>query len=325
MARIRLIVALTAAVALQTATIHAAGIIIDHNDTDITALTEADINRAKADLHIAYGHTSHGSQVTSGMNGLVGFANGGGKGLSLPTDIFAWNNGGSGGALDLHDYFAPGDLGNPNRTAWADETRDYLDDPANADVNVVMWSWCGQADTSEANINIYLNTMSQLEAEADYADVSFVYMTGHLVGTGLTGNLHLRNEQIRDYCNANGKILYDFEDIESYDPDGAYYGDKDANDYCDYDSDGNGSLDGNWALEWQTDPSHVEDVDWYKVSAAHSQALNGNQKAYAAWALWTEIAAANSAATVPEPSTFALLASGLLGLFVCRRARRRIR
>jgi hypothetical protein len=30
------------------------------------------------------------------------------------------------------------------------------------------------------------------------------------------------------------KILYDFEDIESYDPDGEYYGDLDVTDSCDY-------------------------------------------------------------------------------------------
>ena len=62
--------------------------------------------------------------------------------------------------------------------------------------------------------------------EKDYPYVRFVYMTGHTNGTGLSGNLHLRNQQIRDYCNANKKILYDFEDIESYDPDGKYFGDK---------------------------------------------------------------------------------------------------
>ncbi len=47
-----------------------------HSDTDITALTEAAINQAKERLHIAYCHTSHGSQLTTGMSGLVGFANG---------------------------------------------------------------------------------------------------------------------------------------------------------------------------------------------------------------------------------------------------------
>jgi hypothetical protein len=113
-------------------------------------------------------------------------------------------------------------------------------------------------------------------------------MTGHLDGGGEQGNLHQRNEQIRDYCRGNGKILYDFADIESYDPDGNAYLAKRANDNCDYDSDGDGIRDKNWAIDWQN--SHVEGVDWYSCSAAHSQALNGNLKAYAAWWLWSCLA-----------------------------------
>ena len=266
-----------------------AAIIIDHTCTDITQIPESAIEQTKMNLHIAYGHTSHGSQLTTGMSGLVGFANNGGLGLSLPTDIFSWNNGGTGGALDFDDYFKSGDLGNPDRTTWADRTREYLDDPANSDVNVIIWSWCGQADTSEENIDLYLSLMSQLEI--DYTDVNFVYMTGHANGTGETGNLHLRNQQIRNYCIVNNKVLYDFYDIECYDPDGSYFGDKLVNDNCDYDSDGDGSRDANWAIEWQN--SHTEGVDWYNCSSAHSQPLNANRKAYAAWWMMARLAGWN--------------------------------
>ena len=52
-------------------------------------------------------------------------------------------------------------------------------------------------------------------------------MTGHLDGTGPSGNLYARNDQIRDYCVANGKVLFDFADIESWDPGGVYYPDED--------------------------------------------------------------------------------------------------
>ena len=67
-------------------------IIIDHNCTDITQIPQSAIQQAKDTLSIAYGHTSHGSQLITGMNGLIAFANGGGLGLSLPTDIFAWSD-----------------------------------------------------------------------------------------------------------------------------------------------------------------------------------------------------------------------------------------
>jgi hypothetical protein len=275
--------------------VEAAPIVIDHTRTNINELSQADIVNAKNDLHIAYGHTSHGSQVTSGMSDLVGFANGHGRNLNLPTNIFAWNNGGTGGALDLHDYAMGGDVG--YYPDWVDNTHGYLGavnpttgrGSANADVNVIIWSWCGQAaGYSELQmINQYLTPMTSLENE--YWGVKFVYMTCHLDGTGVSGNLNQRNNQIRTYCQTNNKILYDFADIESYDPDGlTNYMPLMCNDNCYYDSDGNGSLDKNWAIDWQS--SHTINEDWYYCDTAHSQSLNGNLKAYAAWALWTDIA-----------------------------------
>ena len=102
-------------------------IIADHTSTEITAVPQYWIEEAKQTLHIAYGHTSHGSQLTDGMSGLVAFANGGGKGLALPDDIFAWNNGGTGGALDLHDYAMGGDVG--YYPQWVENTESYLGNP----------------------------------------------------------------------------------------------------------------------------------------------------------------------------------------------------
>jgi hypothetical protein len=251
------------------------GIIIDHTSVKLATIPSDWISAAKEKLHIAYSHTSHGSQLTEGMSGLISF-----KGAS-----YSWNNGGSNGALDLHDYAISGDLGNPDRTSWASGTRNYL--AANPDVNVIIWSWCGEvSNASEADITTYLTLMNSLEY--DFPEVKFVYMTGHLDGSGLTGNLHLRNEQIRDFCRNNKKILYDFADIECYNPDGVYFGDKKPNDACQYDTNGDGSLDGNWALEWQN--SHTRGVDWFNCSAAHTQPVNANQKAYAAWWLWARLA-----------------------------------
>ena len=265
-------------------------IIANHTIAKLSLLPDEWIDSAKANLHIAYGHTSHGSQLITGMEGLVNW-----KGAQ-----YAFNEGGLNGALDVDDYAFPGasDLGNPDRTAWATATRNYLNNPENYDVNVVIWSWCGQVSSAtEADINTYLDLMNGLEN--DYQNVKFVYMTGHLDGTGTNGNLNLRNEQIRNYCLTNGKILYDFNDIESYDPDGIYYLDKYANDNCDYDSDGNGSLDKNWAIDWQN--SHIINVDWYDCSAAHSQPLNGNLKTYAAWWLWAKLAGWDSATGIDNP------------------------
>ncbi|MBN1926541.1 MAG: hypothetical protein JW798_11975 [Prolixibacteraceae bacterium] len=260
-------------------------IIIDHNCTRIEQIPVEFINKAREDLKVVYGHTSHGSQLISGMDGLDNFMQG--KGYDSGTFGFNWD--GSGGALLLHDapFDNAYDLGNPNFSAWASDTRQYLNN--HPEINVVMWSWCGQVSwASDSDMNTYLSLMNDLEAE--FENVVFVYMTGHLDGGGIEGTLNRNNNKIRDFCNENNKILYDFADIESYDPDGqtnymALY----ANDNCDYTD--SGGEERNWATEWQQ--SHTKDVDWYSCSAAHSQALNGNLKAYAAWWLFARLAGWN--------------------------------
>ncbi len=231
------------------------------------------IIHAKNTLHIAYQHTSHGSQIIDGMNALPAFK----EGLGGTADLYDYNS------TFLRDGAMPSvpDVGYPG---WDNATRDYLDDPANVDCNVIMWSWCGQASsqTEQSMIDHYLAPMALLEI--DYPNVLFVYMTGHVDGSGLEGNLHMRNEQIRNHCMSGNRILFDFADIESYNPDGNYYGDKYVTDNCDWDD---GEDSGNWALDWQA--THTEDVDWYSCSCAHSQALNGNLKTYAIWWLWAKL------------------------------------
>jgi len=267
----------TAAAATTAAATQRAAILVDHTTVALAQIPAEWIDRARTALHVAYGHTSHGSQLTTGMTGLVAFRG----------SAYAYRSGGTGGALDLRDtpFSGASDLGSPSRTAWVAATRTYLaGQPA---VNVVMWSWCGQvSDATAADIDAYLSAMSALEEE--FPGVRFVYMTGHLDGTGLSGNLHLRNEQIRQYCRSRGKVLYDFADIETYDPDGRYYGDRIPNDACDYDLNGDGKRDRNWATDWQN--SHARGVDWFECASAHSQPLNANMKAYAAWWLFARLA-----------------------------------
>ncbi|MGD8786256.1 MAG: hypothetical protein PVJ60_02435 [Phycisphaerales bacterium] len=258
-------------------------LVIDHTCTDITQIPEWAFLQTKTLLHIAYAHTSHGAQITGGMRGLVDFANRGGKGLSLPEDILAWNDGGSDGALDFHDYAMGDDVG--YYPQWINRTRAYLDDPRNADVNVIIWSWCGQVDSKYVNnslFNEYIIPMSQLEM--DYPDVTFVYMTGH-VDHWDDANNKAANQIIRKYCIANNKALYDFADIESHDPNGTYY--PFPHDNCDYYASLSGARLGNWAEEWQD--SHVLGIDWYQCDSPHSQPLNANQKAYAAWWLFARL------------------------------------
>ncbi|MFH1188717.1 MAG: PGF-pre-PGF domain-containing protein [bacterium] len=208
-------------------------------------------------FNISYGHTSHGSQIVTGM-----------QMLSSQNSTYTYTTGSLG---FLCDMCISGDLGNPNRTAWAAVTRTHLNG-AGAKRHVIMWSWCGQVDGTESDINLYLNLMNQLEK--DYPNVIFIYMTGHLTGTGPTGNLYARNNQIRNYALANNKILFDFADIESYNPDGTYY--PTESDAC------------NWCSTWcstHTCPSCG--------SCAHSHCFNCYNKGKAFWYMMARLAGWN--------------------------------
>ncbi len=172
--------------------------VFDHRAVDdFAAVTPADCEAIRAAHRIYYGHTSHGSQIVTGMRMLAAEN----ACYQLP---------------EFHEV--SDDLGTAGDVSWAAVTRAFLDAHP-GEVDVVMWSWCGgvSGNTVEG-IDAYLAAMAALES--DYPDVTFVYMTGHLDGSGTGGTLWPRNEQIRAWCRDHGKVLFDFAAIETYDPAG---------------------------------------------------------------------------------------------------------
>ncbi|MBW2735196.1 MAG: hypothetical protein JRH20_22670 [Deltaproteobacteria bacterium] len=183
------------------------GLLADHTASGaFSSISTAALGAARAKFgKIFYGHTSHGGQIVSGLNMLETED---GTKYAMPT---------------LVEY--DGDLGHDGDTAWVTATKNALS-AADHGIKMVVWSWCGGAsDNTTAGINTYLTEMNALEQA--YPDIVFVYMTGHLDGTGPTGPLYTSNNQIRTYCKDHSKVLFDFADIESYDPDGTYYPDED--------------------------------------------------------------------------------------------------
>lgn len=255
---------------LNTKQIHTAPIIADHKSLDLQQIPISYIAKGKKEFGIAYGHTSHGSQIVSGMYQLM-----------QKDDRYSYGESGSHNVLTLFDREPHGDLGNPNRSVWERRTRQMLDEGW-GDVNLVVWSWCGQvSNATEEDIDLYLNLMQGLER--DYSGVAFVYMTGHLDGSGEYGNLHLRNEQIRQFCRTNNKILFDFADIERFDPDGNDFLASNGDDTCSYIVN---DTKQNWATEWcEKNPNKCKDY-----TCAHSEALNCDRKAAAFWWMIGQIA-----------------------------------
>lgn len=229
-------------------------LIADHSSVAaFEQIPSAFIDSVKSNFRIFYGHTSHGSQIVSGMSMV--------RSENIACD---YNNGDN--TLYLSEY--SDDLGGDGDTTWVPITRTRLNQQA--DINMVVWSWCGGVSSNTAEgINIYLNALNGLEE--DYPNVTFIYMTGHLDGSGVDGNLYARNNQIRQYCADNNKVLFDFADIESYAPDGTYY--PDETDSC------------GWCYNWcaQNDCAECD-------QCAHSHCFNCYLKGKAFWWLMARLA-----------------------------------
>lgn len=259
------------------------GIIIDHTCTDISKIPDSMVLNAKNQLKIGYGHTSHGSQLVTGIQSF--------RGSASDTYYFDYSSWGLEPGTFLNDYWGnaggASDLGSNGDLQWRDATIAMLNNPNN-DRNVVIWSWCGGcSDNTPTGIQTYLDAMNQLEQL--YPNITFVYMTGH-ADTWSDANLKARNKQIKDYCIANNKILFDFFDIESYDPDGNYH--EFVDDACNYYSSAGGTNLGNWASEWlnSNSSSELASIASSCEDCAHSEKLNCVLKGRAFWWLMARLA-----------------------------------
>ncbi|MCP4691003.1 MAG: hypothetical protein GY859_23335, partial [Desulfobacterales bacterium] len=204
-------------------------IIIDHNCTDLTRIPPYWRDAAK-NVRVHYGHTSHGGQLTEGLDALEGIdpnysvavrVSDGSAGLppvETPPALRIYDGNPPGTYIEPQDYWESED--GLSRTRAVVNTGDY---------DVSMWAWCGQLSWWESwQVQDYLDTMNTLDTQ--YPDIPFVYFTGHLASGDPT--LKQNNDQIRSYVSENNKVLYDFADIELYDPAGVLY--ANGGDGCDW-------------------------------------------------------------------------------------------
>lgn len=221
-------------------TMGASAIIADHTTcSKFDSIPAARFQQIRSTTKIFYGHTSHGSQIVTGLQML----------RKQEPSKYAKPTIREADGIDLGD------------SAWVTRTRTHLADYLNT--NVVIWSWCGQLSWyTTQQVNQYLSQMNELEQA--YPNVTFIYMTGHLDGNGPRNTLYKNNRTIRTYCRTRNKVLFDFADIESYNPNGAYF--PFNTDACE------------WCLSWcetNTCPSCVD--------CAHSHCFNCFQKGKAFW------------------------------------------
>jgi hypothetical protein len=200
----------------------AASFTINHLHTDISKIPTRWIDAARA-LTVAFAHTSHGSQILTGLQWLetqdaryniaVRTTN---EGTGLPSDVSALRLY-DGNNVPNNDYITP-------ELYWSTTTgMNYTRSVAQTgQFKLAGWAWCGQQSTNTLqDVNQYLNTLNTFETE--FPDMRFIYFTGHTDGSGSSGTLQRNNDLVRQYVSGNQKILFDFADIESYDPSGTYY------------------------------------------------------------------------------------------------------
>lgn len=196
------------------------GIIIDHTCTDLSRIPAAWIDSVQAKCRLHYAHTSHGGQLTSGLERIENTN----PTYDVARELYLLPNvSGSFCIFDgqeWNDYISPEDY-------WLthdgmNQTRSTLNN--NPTINYSMWSWCTQLNWyTGAETQTYLDSLSKLESE--FPDVTFIYMTGnaqawnghHSYSSDEEGhNRFLRNEQIRQYCQQRNKVLFDFADIDAW-------------------------------------------------------------------------------------------------------------
>ncbi len=241
-------------------------VIVDHTCVNLDIVPERWISEAKSDLRVHYAHTSHGGQITIGLERLMA------SNSSLGVDIGDNYLPDSSGLLCIYDGNDGESYITPDLYWQAPDglqmTQNTLD--ANPEISISLWSWCTQLDYySEESVQEYLDAMAYLESQNP--DVTFIYMTGNAQATDEGGyNRWLRNQMIREYCIQNGKVLFDFADLDSWSN-----GEQATYEYVDGDT---------------TYSVPVEHPDFHGDEAGHTTFTSCEQKARAFWYMMAMLA-----------------------------------
>jgi hypothetical protein len=178
-------------------------------------------------LTLHYAHTSHGYRVIEGIDYLQNYVSSSKYAVninyagtpSLPSGsnalrIYDGNN------LGGDDTYVTPELYWNSAEGIAD-TRSVV---STGDYDYSMWGWCGQMGTyyDTSYINNYVNVMKDFED--DYApNTRFILMTGHTEALDNWANWQTNANIVKNFARNNNMILFDYGDMDQYDPNGNSY------------------------------------------------------------------------------------------------------
>ncbi len=177
-------------------------LVIDHKCTDLAKIPEEWIRKAGALLRVQYASGAFPDDLNRGLDALT--AKEGGPGALYLIQ----------GQPQLHllsaikpEFFWRGS--GPTLTVNAVET---------LGLNVTGWSWGKELENGGTqDVREYLRSMGSMED--GHKAVKFIYFTAP-ARSALSSRANL-NAEIRKYCREKGKILFDWEDLDSW-----YKGDR---------------------------------------------------------------------------------------------------
>jgi hypothetical protein len=182
----------------------AQAIVVDHRCVDLSAIPDEYVSWAAAE-RVLLRHASVGQGIGWGLDCLAGQH----PTNSVCPDVPA-------GRYDRSNWVLEARAGN-----WRDKMEDLVSQAAsrNTDFDVLMMKFCyiDALGSSHPDWEYCRSRMEQLET--DYPDKTLVWWTIPLTRDGQAGT-DVFNAQVRSYCAAHHKILFDVADVECHDPDG---------------------------------------------------------------------------------------------------------